>query len=147
MIAFNEVSELVRLALRLERKLKDFYDVAEVALQNPESKRVVAQLRDRLEEKLAALAAVDTKRFGRGEYLKVAPDLREDEVVPRRGITRSSTPGEIIARILASEERLQRFYAEVSEKLVVRDQKDLFASLAAFKEAQLSDIRQLRPAP
>ena len=52
-----------------------------------------------------------------------------------------------VGRFSRSEERLQRFYAEVSEKLVVRDQKDLFASLAAFKEAQLSDIRQLQPAP
>lgn len=145
MIAFSEVSELVSLALRLERKLKDFYDVAEIALHDPAARSVVVVLRDRLQEKLAALDAIDAKRFGRGEYLKVAPELREDEVVPRRGITRSSSPADIVARILESEEQLRRYYAQVADKLVVRDQKDLFASLAAFKEAQIADIRRIVP--
>jgi hypothetical protein len=147
MIAFKDASELIRFALGLERKLKDFYDVAEVALRSEDSRRTVAALRERLEEKLAALSAMDLKRFGRGEFLKIVPELEEEDVVPRRGLDRDASSGQIVERILASEERLRRFYAEVAERLVAREQKDLFSSLVAFKDAQLADIRQLRLPP
>ena len=147
MIAFKDASEIIRFALRLEHKLKDFYDVAEVALRSVESRRMVAVLRERLEEKLAALTAVDLRRFGRGEFMKVVPALSEDEIVPRQAIGRDASPAQIVDGMLASEERLRRFYAEIAERLVAREQKDLFNSLVAFKDAQLADLRQLAVPP
>lgn len=145
MIAYRDVGELVALALRLERKLKDFYDVAEIAVKNAESRRLIAALRERLEEKLAVLSAVDPSKFGRGEFLKYAPELREEDVVPVGSINRASAPSAIVSRIIASEERLRTFYAEVAGKLVARDQKELFAALVSFKEDQIADIKRLQP--
>ena len=59
MIAFKSLSEILDTMLGWENKLKDFYDVAEYALQNEKSKKTVQTLRERHVNKLEILRGAD----------------------------------------------------------------------------------------
>ncbi len=143
MIAFADLKELLTATIRWEKRLKDFYDVAEYALQSRESRRAVAQLREGLLERLSVLEGIDVARFGRAEWVRFAPDYGDEEMVPVHALSRESTPQQLVGVILSCSRRLRDFYAGVAAHLISRDQKDLFQSLATFKDNQISQIERL----
>lgn len=143
MIAFKDLSEILKITIRWENRLKDFYDVAEFAMKSEESKNVIRLLRDHLVEKLRILSGIDLASYGRTEWVRYVPDYREDELIPVHKIHRQATPREIFTHLLDYEEKLKGIYAGIAAVLVNRAQKELFESLARFKEEQAEEVRRL----
>ena len=142
MLAFKNLQEIMELTIKWEMKLKDFYDVAEFALRSVESKRVIVLLRDNLLSRLDILKNINMKEFGKTEWIQYAPDFKDDELIPAKTLSRDADPKEIFQRILEYETKLKEFYKTISTKLVVAKQKELFESLALFKEEQVFEINK-----
>jgi hypothetical protein len=143
MIAFKSLSEILKTMLGWENKLKDFYDVAEYALQNEKSKKAVQTLRERHENKLEILQRVDPASHGKTEWVRYAPSYKEDELIPIGKIHRDAEPEEIFEHLLDYEEKLKNVYASIATSLITRSQKELFESLVLFKEEQIQEIRHM----
>jgi hypothetical protein len=143
MIAFKSLSEILKTMLGWENKLKDFYDVAEYALQNEKSKKAVQTLRERHENKLEILQRVDPASHGKTEWVRYAPSYKEEELIPIGKIHRDAEPEEIFEHLLDYEEKLKNVYASIANSLITRSQKELFESLVLFKEEQIEEIRHL----
>jgi hypothetical protein len=141
-IAFKNLSEILEMTVKWEKKLKDFYDVAEFALRNKESKRLVQLLRDNLLHRLRVLENINVNDYGKTEWIQYAPDFKDDELIPIKTISRDADPMDIFNKILAYEKKLKGFYETISHKLVVARQKDLFESLIQFKEEQIFEINK-----
>ncbi len=140
MIAFKDLKDILKITLKWERKLKDFYDVAEIALSNEESRHAVALLRSKLLEKLEILEGIDLNNYGKTEWVRYAPDYKSDELIPVGIIQRNSTPEEIFSHLLGYDQKLKGIYASISANLISRTQKELFESLADFKNEQIEEI-------
>ncbi|HUV09033.1 MAG TPA: hypothetical protein VMX75_14970 [Spirochaetia bacterium] len=143
MISFEDLKSILKKSIEWEKKLKDFYDVAEFALKSPESRKIIAALRDNLVERLGVLSAINLKKYGETEWVQFAPDYRDEDIVPIGQIRRDSTPGEIVSQILECETKFRHFYSSIYMNLTNRSQKDLFDSLVKFKEHQISEINNL----
>jgi hypothetical protein len=143
MIAFKSLSDILRTMIGWEKKLKDFYDVAEYALRNEKSKKTVQTLRERHEEKLEILRNVDPSSHGKTEWVRYAPSYREEDLIPVGKIQRDAEPEEIFEHLLDYEGKLKSIYASIATNLISRSQKDLFESLVRFKEEQIEEIRRL----
>jgi len=143
MIAFRNVAEILAKSLDWERKLKDLYDVAEIALRNEESRKTVAVLRDSLQKKLEVLRGVKPEAHGNAEWVRYAGDFNEEDLISKQSITRDSSPDEIMAHIVTYQKHLQDFYSRIAEALVSRNQKDLFESLALFKAEQIEEVGRI----
>ena len=100
MISFKDLKEILSITIKWEGKLKDFYDVAEFALSNNESKKVISGLRNNLLKNLDVLKNIDFKNYGKTQWVRYASDYRDDELIPIRKVTRDSTPEEIFNQIL-----------------------------------------------
>ena len=143
MIAFQNVAEILSKSLEWEQKLKDLYDVAEIATQREESHRIVSLLRDNLVQKLDVLRKVNLADRGATEWVRYASDFHEEDLIAPEAMHRDSSPEEILAHIVSYEERLRDFYGRIAEKLVNRNQKELFESLSAFKADQISEFGRI----
>lgn len=132
----------MELTIKWEKKLKDFYDVAEFALRNVDSKRVVALLRENLVNRLEVLENTNPNDYGSTEWIQYAPDYKDDELIPIKTISRDADPKDILNQILDYEQKLKSFYETIAQKLVVAKQKDLFESLALFKDEQIFEINK-----
>jgi hypothetical protein len=146
MIAFKSLSEILNTMLGWENKLKDFYDVAEFALQNEKSKQTVQTLRERHVNKLEILRGVDPGTHGKTEWVRYAPSYKENELIPVGKIRRDSEPEEIFEHLLDFERKLKNIYSSIANNLISRNQKELFESLVLFKEEQIEEIRHLATA-
>lgn len=143
MIAFKSLSEILQTMIRWEDKLKDFYDVAEYALQNEESKKTVQTLRERHQNKLQILREVDPSSHGKTEWVRYAPSYRDEDLIPVGRFHRDAEPEEIFEHLLDYEGKLKSIYSSIATNLVSRSQKELFESLVLFKEEQIEEIRHL----
>ena len=143
MLAFADLKDVLKTSVRWEKKLEDFYDVAEFALKSEQSKKAVELLKQHQTERRQVLENVDPERFGKSEWIQFARAYRDDELIPVRDINRDSTPEQILQQILSFEEKLREFYTSVRDRVVNRNQQELFASLVTFKENQIEDIRRL----
>ena len=143
MIAFKNVKEILAKSLAWEQKLKDLYDVAEVAMRRDESRKTVALLRDNLVTKLAVLRTVDTADHGTTEWVRYAGDFNDADLISAESIRRDSSPEEILSHIVTYQKHLEDFYSRLAENLVSRDQKELFESLATFKSDQIKEFGRL----
>lgn len=144
MIAFKDLKEILRITLEWENKLKDFYDVAEFALKNEQSKEAVRLIRNKHIEKLEILRDVKPESFGKMEWIRFTLDYKEEDLIPVGKIQRSATAGDIFNHLLDYEEKLKNIYSRVAENLVSRNHKELFESLVLFKEEQIAEVRRLR---
>lgn len=142
MISFKNLEDILNITIKWEIKLKDFYDVAEFALQNKESKKVVAVLRENLLKNLEVLKNINISSFGKMGWIRYAPDYKDEDLIPIQKISRESTPDEIFTQILEFEIKLKNFYSTILNKLVTIKQKELFESLAAFKDEQIFEINK-----
>ena len=143
MISFRNLQDILQITMRWEKKLKDFYDVAELAMRSDESKRVVALLKDRLSAKMDVLQNIDMKKFGTTEWIRYAPDYKDEDLIPIGAIQRESSPQELFTHLLGYEEKLQNVYTRIAETLITQRQKELFESLAQFKGEQIEEITRL----
>jgi hypothetical protein len=143
MIAFKSLAEILKTTVGWEDKLKDFYDVAEYALKNENSKDTVRMLREKHVDKLEILKGVDTGSDGTTEWVRYAPSYKEEDLIPVGKIHRDTEPGEIIEHLLDFENKLKNTYSSIANNLISRDQKELFESLVLFKEEQIEEIRHL----
>ena len=143
MIAFQDLKAVLKTSIGWERKLKDFYDVAEYALKSQESRQIIAILRDKLAAKLEILENINLDRHGKTAWIQFAPDYKDEDLIPIQQIGRNSAPREIISQILETETRLKDFYASICSDLISRSQKEVFDSLVKFKENQISEIDNL----
>ena len=141
MITFTDLKTVVTHAVGWEKKLKDFYDVAEYALRSPESKKVITLLSGKLADQLKILENVDLDETS--GWIQFAFDYRDEELMPIQTITRDSSPKDIIRQILEFEKKLLMYYSNFKEKIVRRYAKELFASLVTFKEYQISELENL----
>jgi hypothetical protein len=142
MIAFKNLKEILSITLQWEQSLKDFYDVAEFALKSEASKKAVRLLRAKLEEKLVVLRGVRTEDFGKTEWIRFTLDYKPEELTPTIG--RAAAAGEIFRHLVDFQEKLAGVYSRIAETIVSRGQKELFESLARFKEEQGAEVRRLQ---
>ena len=142
MIAFKNLKEILSITLEWEKSLQDFYDVAEFALKSEASKKAVRLLRAKLEEKLAVLRGVKAEDFGKTEWIRFTLDYKPEELAPTIG--RGATAEEIFRHLVEFQGRLGRVYSRIAETIVSRGQKELFESLARFKEEQGAEVRRLQ---
>ncbi len=140
MIAFKNLKDILNITIKWEQKLKDFYDVAEFALRNKESKKAVGLLKENLLRRLDVLKNINLDDFGKTGWIRYASDYREDELIPIHKISRDSNPKEIFLQILDYETKLKSFYSTIYSKLVAAKQKELFESLVNFKDEQIHEI-------
>ena len=143
MPAFQDLRDIYRQAVHWEKELSDLYDVAEIGLKRPESKALIRELVNEHKEKLQILEKVKIDDFGHTEWVKYPPQFDEDEMVPKRGMAKQTSPEEILQLILGFQNRQQTFYQALHDKLVASGLKDLFASLVTFKRNQADGIRNL----
>ena len=142
MIAFKNLKEILSITLQWEQSLKDFYDVAEFALKSEASKKAVRLLRAKLEEKLAVLRGVRTEDFGKTEWIRFTLDYKPEELTPTIG--RAAAAGEIFRHLVDFQGKLAGVYSRIAETIVSRGQKELFESLARFKQEQGAEVRRLQ---
>ncbi len=142
MASFKNLEELIKKATSWERQLKDLYDVAELGLRDKESKKAASLLRDKLADKLEVLENVDVNKFGKSQWIKYIPDYQEKDIVPKKAITKDSTPEEIFNQLIRFEERMKDFYERVFEALQTESHKDLLSSLVTFKAEQVNELRR-----
>ena len=143
MIAFKDLGEVIEMTVKWEDKLKDFYDVAEYALQNEKSKKTVQTLRERHVKKLEILRGVDPSSHGRTEWVRYAPSYKDADLIPVGKIRRDAEPQAIFDHLLDYESKLKSIYSSIANNLISRNQKELFESLVLFKEEQIEEIRHL----
>ena len=143
MVSYKDLKSLFEMTLEWEKQLSDFYDVAEYALKKKETQLTIVLLKENHENNLKILREIDVESFGKDEWLKYVPDYSVKDLIPIGKITRKSNPDEIIDSILEYEERIKDFYSFVAQKIVSRDEKELFESLVSFKNAQIVRIKQL----
>ncbi len=141
-IAFKNLKDILDLTIKWENKLKDFYDVAEFAFQNEESKRVIGILRENLLKRLGVLKGINIDDYGKTAWIRFASDYKDDELIPIRKISRDSVPKDIFMKILDYETKLRDFYAGIHNKLVTDKQRELFESLVNFKNEQIFEINK-----
>jgi len=142
LIAFKNLKEILEITIRWEKSLKDFYDVAEFALRNNESKEVIALLRSNLIIRLEILKNINLDDYGKTGWVRYAPDYRDDTLIPIKSISRDAGPQEIFTQILEYEKKLKNFYQTISGKLVAIKQRELFDSLVQFKDEQIYEINK-----
>lgn len=145
MTAFENVGDILKKTLVWEQKLKDFYDVAEIAVKKDESRKTVAALRDKLAAKLAVLRNLNPEDFGTPEWVRYAPNFKEADLIAVESISRESSPGDIVHHIVTYQSHLRDLYQTVADRLIARNQKELFESLAAFKSEQIHECEHLHP--
>ena len=143
MVVFHDLKGLLKLIIKWEKDLKDFYDVAEIALRNERSRDVLSLLMENHQMNLKVINDIQIENFGINEWVKYAPDHKIKDLIPIRKITRESTPIEIVTHILDYENKIKGFYLSISEKIVSRNEKELFDSFVTFKENQILKIKQL----
>ena len=142
MLVFQYLNSLLETIINWENQLKDFYDVAEIALRSKESKNVIVILRENHVNNLQIIKGIHVEDFGKNEIIKYAPDYHDKELIPIGKIKRDSTPKDIYKNILEYESKLREFYAKISENIITRNQKELFNSFVMFKERQIFEIKQ-----
>ena len=142
MSAYQDLKKCFEMIIHLENCLKDFYDVAEIALRNKESKVLIELLRKKHVDNLQILKNIHVEDYGNIEWVKYSPECNVKNLIPIGKIKRESPPGEIIEHILECEEKIKNFYNEISNKVISRDVKDLFDSLTIFKERQIIEIKK-----
>ena len=140
---FQEVKDVFNTAIQLEKRLSDLYDVAEIGLKKPESKKVLRELHDEHKKKLSVLENVNVNNFGPSEWIKFPPSFDEDEIIPNQKMTKETSPEEIFHLIIDFQEQQEKYYRAILEKLVAKGQKELFASLVTFKQNQVKGIQNL----
>ena len=143
MAAYADLKDLLKVSIRWETKLQDFYDVAEFALANTESKSAVALLRENHQERLSVLKGIRVDDFGKSEWVRFARDYHDEDILPTKSVTRDSTPEEIVGAIQEYERKLRGYYAAVRDHVIGDGHKDLFESLVTFKDNQIADIDRL----
>jgi rubrerythrin len=144
MFAFKNLKDILKVSVDWEKKLKDLYDVAEFGLSNQKSKEVIIELNKRHVNKLEIMQNLDVEKYGLNEWVRYASDYKEDEIIPKHEIRRESTPEEIFSILIECESRIKGFYSSIAEILITEKQKELFNSLAQFKENQIEEILNLR---
>lgn len=143
MTAFEDLRDIYKRAVQWEKALSDLFDVAEIGLKRPESKKVMGLLYQEHRAKLQVLENVNIDDFGHTEWIKYPPRFDEDEMIPKRKMTKHTPPEEVLQLILDFQNRQEIFYQAIHDKLVAPRQKELFASLVTFKHNQADGIRKL----
>jgi len=143
MPGYKGLKSLLKTIVAWEKKLTDFYDVAEYALEKEISKVTVRILRDNHTSNVRILQDIRVEDFGKDEWIQYVPDYNVRDLLPIDKITRDSTPHEIIYSILEYEEKIMGLYSRIAEKTVKTEERELFDSLVVFKNAQIVRIKQL----
>ncbi|MFW6137725.1 MAG: hypothetical protein ACOC7U_00995 [Spirochaetota bacterium] len=141
-MSYRDLKEILNISINWERKLKDFYDVAEVALRDDRSEKVVAILRRKLVQNLKILEGIHPQDYGKVEWVKFPLEYHEKELIPIQRIRRDSSPGEIFEQILEYEIKMRDFYSDISKNIAPGEQKDLFDSLVSFKIRQIIELKK-----
>lgn len=142
MSAFQDLQELMDIILKWENDLKDFYDVAEVALKNKRSKNTIIVLRENHVKNMQIIKGIRLDDFGKNEWVRNIRGYKTTELIPIGKITRESSPTEIFEYILDYEKKLKDFYSLVSKNLLSTGLQELFVSLTHFKDRQIMEIKQ-----
>ena len=143
MIGYKDLRSLLNLIVEWEKKLADFYDVAEYALRKKESLITVKILKENHDNNMKVLESIDVEEFGNDEWIKYTPDFNVHDIMPIGKISRDASPDEIIHSILEFEEKVKEYYEKIADKIITSQEKDLFDSLVSFKNTQIVRIKQL----
>ncbi len=143
MSVFKNLKSVMDTVILWENSLKDFYDVAEFAMRDVKSKETIRLLRSKHINNLRMLKDIDIESFGKCEWVRYLPERRSGELIPVGKLTRDSDPLEICRCISEYEDKVKKFYLLICEVIVERNHKELFVSLAAFKDLQLLEIKRL----
>ena len=143
MIAFQELKKIFERTIGWEHELKDLLDVASLGVKNARSKSIIESLVERQNVILEILEGIRMEDFGPISWVRFSADVRADDLVPKKKISRNSTPEEILANVREYESKLKVFYARVGDAISSEQQRELFESLSRLKEDQMNRIDSL----
>ena len=93
---------------------------------------------------LEVLMNIDIGAFGLAEWVQLLTDLNRGELIPRKSITRKSTPEEIIAHISEREEALRYYFGRVTDIIRAKTQRDLFKFLGQPMDVQIERLNNCK---
>ena len=143
MLAYKALKDILDRTIGWEREFADLLDVAELGLSSEESRRVVKNLKEHQADIIEVITGIDIDAFGPAEWIQFLGDLKRDELIPKRKITRNTSPEEIIAYIRDYETALQAFYNRIADIVTQGSQQDLFLSLVNLKTNQIERLTSL----
>jgi len=143
MLSFKNLFEVYEKSVEWEQNLYDLYEVAEIGVQNEESKSVISMLLKKQKVKLDILKGIDPDAFGLNKWVRYVSDYKEDEIIPKKEIKRDSTPKEILELIFEYEGKMKKFYSSIMNILNTEEQKEFFKSLVTFKENQMTSLKSI----
>lgn len=138
----QDLKAILELTLSWEKRLCDFYDVAHLALNDQESRRIVLLLQEKVKANIQVLKDIDIRKYGKTEWIKQLPGYKADDLLDIQDIKRNSSAKVILQQILGFEKKLQNFYAQLADRVVSEDLKDLFQSLSRLKENQQKQFKR-----
>ena len=140
MLAYKELQGILDRTIEWERDFNDLLDVAALGLKNDQSKKIVSELKKRQDDIIEVITGIDVNNFGPAEWVKFSSDLKREELIPKKNITRQTPPDEIIAYVREYEEALKSVYQRVADRLHSEGQRDLFLSLVKLKDSQIERL-------
>jgi len=92
--------------------------------------------------KAGSAAGVKAEDFGRTEWIRFTLDYKPEDLIPKLG--RGAAAEEIFRHLVEFQGKLAGVYARIAETIVSRGQKELFESLARFKNEQGAEVHRLQ---
>ncbi len=142
MAVFSDLKSLMAKAVTWENRLTEFYEQAEALAEFAGCKHVIAMLKEKHEQNLNIINGVNVEDFGRDEWVRGADDIDLDDILSFRDITPDTLGCDVARHIIDFETRFRDFYRSLADEIVTAEEKELFASLAIFKEKQIFEIKR-----
>lgn len=140
MASYQSLQDLLNRALKWEKELLSFYDVAKIGLGDEKSKNLVTRLEAQQGRNLEILRDIDVEKYGPNEWVRFSIEYHDEQLIPKKSVKRDSKPEEIVTAILDYENKLKKYYETIHNSVVSDSQKELFASLVQFRDRQIEQL-------
>lgn len=141
MTRYQDLKELLIHMIEKEDDLTHYYDVAGRVVSDHKCQTILEMLRDNHLKNLEFIREINVGDFGADEWVKCAPEIELNGLLPEGELTFDTSVDEISKHILNFEIELRDFYAKITREIISRDVRDLFESLVKFKERQIFEIK------
>jgi len=142
MVVFRDLKGLMDIIISWEKKLSEFYETSEAVVSTERCRQIIGMLKTNHDKNLGIIEDLRVENFGKDEWVQITPDINVKKLLPTECITCDSTPQEITHYVLEFEIQLKDFYSSIADRIVTREEKELFESLVMFKDHQIMKIKQ-----
>jgi len=139
---FQDLKELMQQIIAIENRFTEFYDGALNVVTDTHCRQVLELLREKHVCNLRILRDINIDEYGFDEWTRNIPGHLLEEFTLPTPFTGASSMHDMAQIILAFEWKMKDLYSSIADEIVSRDEKELFDSLARFKEKQIHDIHR-----